>query len=471
MTRAIRAIRGSARRLLRTTVAAAVCAAFVLGASGCGELAIGALLAQLTNDVNNVVANAGAQAQATTYGAAAALQAAISQEESAFATDLNKGIDHVDSVVANNINRLKALVTDFQSHNQQLVSKSLTEAQLLLNTIPFSNKNPQVSSYSPIFTTARPGTTVEVHVHGNFVYAFQKNLLPTLKIGGAVYQPNLNTTADLGFAVPAAVFSAPTDRLGHLELELVAPYEKGVVFRSVHPGIFRLLVATLPPSPVKAATITDTVPVGGTIQQGRTSPPSPGQYELNSYDCNDHTEHGYAEADQGWSIVPTSWHAIYTELVNADHTHLSVKATTAAINIVYSTQSDCFLGIGHGSGEVHFYIDYQEQQPNSATQQKTISLNIGWGDVAVVPVTKNKWHLDATLFDGTQLAATDTDHSSPYLKIDNEGENVRIAAPATESLVEGAAAQQAISALSHVIGATKIAVGPHTLSVPNVAHP
>jgi len=442
---------------LLLTVSVLVTAPFGLAGCNPGD-PVGSLLSGVTDQINSVITRASAEAQATVLAAAGALQAAVSQAESAFATDLNTGINNVNDAVRNDVKHLQTLLAQLQSGNAQLVQQALAGAQQLLNTLPFTNKNPQVTSYSPTFVVG--GQQVVVRVHGNFFYAFEKKLTPTLDVGGTTYPPARNTTQDLAFIVPASKFAAPTNGdFSYTTAELHVKYEHGVIFHSITPGVFRLLVTTLPTTPTKSATLTTTTTVNGTSFRHLVTPPT-GQYALESYDCQDHSAKQTVLADPGWKIDPSSVQANYSVLRNPTRTSLQITRSTAGLVIVYSTQSNCIGPFSDGSGDMAFNVSYTEEQPTSTTTQTQTPIPIHWGDVLSQPVTRNQWRFDATLFNGSLLQVTDTDHSNPYLTVDNNGANVSEASPAPDALVQGAAARRAEAALTQVGGSTTLSVRP-----------
>ncbi len=149
------------------------CGGTVLPPTGTGP-AVGAVLQQLTDDVNNIVENAAANSQSDILAAAGGVQDAIDQAASAYATELNQTVDQVGGQISSTINQLRDLVNMLKSNTAQTLQQATNDAQQLLNTIPFANLNPQVTSYTPHFI-ARGVQSVEVVVNGNFAYAHRRS--------------------------------------------------------------------------------------------------------------------------------------------------------------------------------------------------------------------------------------------------------------------------------------------------------
>src|SRR5205823_7428437 len=101
------------------------------------------------------------------------------------------------------IDDLRALVAELSSDSAQILDGTVVGAQQLINSLPFTNKNPQVRSYTPRVATAAVNGSVQVTVDGNFFWASQKKLEVLLRAEGVTYKPNESTTARVGFALPA----------------------------------------------------------------------------------------------------------------------------------------------------------------------------------------------------------------------------------------------------------------------------
>lgn len=423
--------------LPRLALAAAL-AAVLLVLPGCGPVKgdpLGSIFADLSASVNSVIEKAGAQAQFTTLAAAGAAQDAIGQAESAYATQLDKTVGKLDQTTAQNVARLQSLVADLQSGGREAIVSAGMEAQQLVNTIPFTNKNPQVTSYSPRFVIPSNGGVVQLRIRGNFVYAYQQKQTPTLVVDGTTYQPNLLTTQELGFAVPATAFPPSAAAPAPLSLELDTPYEHGKVFKTIRPGVFRLLLTSLPGSPVVSATLTKQVTTTGTATAARRAP-AVGGWTLNSYDCNEHQKTQSIAANPGWTIVPSTVQYTYDFNKNPGSADVQVAASRSNIVVTYSTRPACFIGICNGCGSIVVHIDYQEEQAVTATSTESAPLRLRWGDVVVEPVPQGQWKVSLGLFDGTTREFSGSDHSNKYVLVDDQSSNVRIQVRAPEELTD-----------------------------------
>jgi len=419
----------------------ALAAWFVMGSfCGNGGPILGDILSGLTNNITTVIQNATASGETSVLVAAGSVTSALNNFESSFASDLNNSIDQLNTDARNQLTTLQTLVDDLKKGTADLLHAAVTGAQQLINTLPFANLNPQVTSYSPIFVASPPaGTTTEITINGNFFWAFQQKLTPTMQTGGVTYQPNLVETQQLGFALPGSAFAQFTNQLAAVSLELDAPYKEGVIFKSIKPGVFRLLVTSLPQSPVQSLTLTTQHSSTSTITNNLTYPPgasaSGGELHQDSFDCQTHIKAYVANADIGFTIVPTSAVPVITFNKNGV-TSEQVVATVTNNQVVLtaSTYPNCFLGISNGSGDIYFYVTYVEQKQQTTTGPQATPINIRWGDQLSLPVTPNQWMVHAVMFDGTIFDATDTNHTNQYLSVTNNGPFVQIKASSTKDL-------------------------------------
>lgn len=407
--------------------------------SGCGPKGntaeqvlnpLGGVLSGLRDTVNGIIDTAGAQGQALTVTAAGQVLLAVSNAESAFATDLNISLDKADDAVRRNVEQLRAMVTQLQSGTAALLETATNDAQQLINTLPFTNKNPQVRAFSPRFMTAAANQPVAVSVRGNFVWAAEKKMDVTLVVGETTYKAAENTTSSLQFLVPASAFASLPDRAQRVSMELHAPYESGVVFKSRPVGVFRLLATVLPNAPVRKVTVTNDAPVQSTEFRTTTVPTDGRGLDLRSWDgCTDKSNTVTRSADVGWTIDVSSIKIQYgMQTPNALAAYAEVRtASPTGFVVTGHTVAHCVLGISNGSGSLNYSVTYTQWRPVHSTQTTVRTLDpIGWGGEQVVPVTRGKWRVRAELWDGTVVESAGASRSNPYLSIDDQGDYARI---------------------------------------------
>ncbi|HEV2376586.1 MAG TPA: hypothetical protein VGS19_30975 [Streptosporangiaceae bacterium] len=427
-------------RFFTTYAALAVSAALVLtgcpGPSPVGP-SIGSILQSLAGSVDSIIATATTGAESDILTASGSVQSAIDTAASAYAQDLNLTINQVNATVSSSIAQLQNLVAELQTSVATTLQTATNDAQQLINSIPFTNKNPQVTSYSPHFVQQGTQASIEVIVNGNFVYAAQQHLTPTLSVGGRTIRPNENTTPQLGFSVPMSLLPSAGAALQSISLRLSAPYEQGLVFHSTQLDSFALLVTVLPANPFTSLVLY-TNQQGGEVQKTIVQPPgssaSSGGWYLESYStCQDASFTDAFGADPNWTIIPSTVTAVVTSNKNPGNAQVTAVGSIAQaqINAMTEPNCTCFIVCGsHGSGDVTFYLTYTEEQAGPSTVQAT-PISLGWGDTVSESVSSG-WTLKATLFDGHLIDFNNSDSSNPYIHVTNYGANITISTQYTD---------------------------------------
>ncbi|MEH1056838.1 hypothetical protein V6U89_16725 [Micromonospora sp. CPCC 206171] len=432
------------RRRMVSVLLTAVTAVSMLGACTGGSPAavvnpIGGVLGSLEATVNGIIDEAGRQGQILTVTAGGQVYLAINNAESAFATALNTGIDKVDDATRRTIEQLQAMVKQLQSGATELLNAATNDAQQLINSLPFTNKNPQVRAFSPRFVGGAKNEPVPVSVQGNFFWASEKKLDVTLQVGGVTYKAAENLTSDVQFLVPANVFPSSPDRAQQVSMELHAPYEKGVIFKSRPIGVFHLMVTVLPSAPTKRVTVTNDEPIQSTEYRTISAPAGGTGWDLRSWDgCRDKNDTHTISAADGWTIdVPSV--AIQYGMQTPDA--LAANATLDSVSptgfvVSGHTIAHCFLGISKGSGSLNYSVTYTESRPVHSTNTTVRTLDpFSWGSQQVIPVTRGKWRVHAELWNGSVVESAGTSRDNPYLTVDDQGDYVKISVISPDSIV------------------------------------
>lgn len=314
---------------------------------------IGSILQGLTNSVDSIIANATTDAESDILTAAGSVESAISDAASAYAQDLNLTINQVSNTVSSSIAQLQNLVGSLQTTILQTLQAATNDAQQLVNEIPFTDKNPQVTSYSPHFIQQGNSATIQVTINGNFVYAAQAHLTPTLDVNGTTIHP---------------------------------------VFHSTALDSFSLLITVLPAKPVTSLTLY--TKQQGEITQNIVEPPgapASGGWYLESYStCQTQTFTDKFGADPGWTIIPSSVSAQIISERDPGNVQVTAIGDTASAQINAMTEPGgfCVPGIGsNGSGDVNFYLTYTEEQSTYSTVSTPVS--IGWSSNPFLHVVNN----------------------------------------------------------------------------------
>lgn len=390
---------------------------------------VGALLEGIASGINQVVDNATGDLQAATLSAAGAADTALGGLESSLSADMSKHIDEVDTVLQQQeANLQNTVLPELEKGTAAALNSATHDAEQIILSTPFANKNPQVTSYSPHFVAA--GSDVPIHVVGVFAWAMLKNLKPQIRVNGSTYDAQGIQTQDLNFVIPGSVFtSSSSTKLSFVSLELDIPFEKGFVYHTIEPGVFRLLISVLPQSPVSSLLVDNQVAGISThlVQQPGNHP-----WVLDSSDCVPHKQSNTFGPPDQWSISPAQSIVVVGEFGGWYSLNFSVVSAQQIVQEA-ATAPNCLVVVNLGnSGYMNWSIKYWIQQPTDTT--KETSYGLGWGDSLVLPVTPRQWTVKAVLFNGEQKAFGGSDSRNPYLQVQDLGNKVEIDSPSPESI-------------------------------------
>lgn len=429
---------------------------------------LGDVLDNMTNDVNSVITNAINSSDAAALSAAAVVLQEIDNAESAYATQLNTSLENLNANIQSVISRLETDVRDLQSGVLKAMKQAASDAHLLLNQIPFTNKNPQLGGYAPQLVafggkgpsvcppgTPDPGAGCQTfHLSGNWPLANQQKQMPKLHVGNATLDPVGLTTTAMDFDVPVGLLAPQSaTQFADNSLELDLPYQQGSVFKSIKPGVFRLLVTELPTSPVQSLTLTNNQPVTGTQTQQKRMPAAASgvgsTYSLESYStCRNDvlTPPLSILPDPTPPGSPYKWqlqtYQIQTPVLrNSAAVHITMSAWQANLGQLQAHTepgTPCLPGVfSSGSGDVSFFVNYTEQITVVTSTPTTTPVQLGWGWNQVIPVSPHNWRLDALMFDGRHISYTtngEDPSNPPFLKVVDQGNNVQISSPGTDGM-------------------------------------
>lgn len=175
---------------------------------------VGDVLTQYQNTLDSTLAAIQNVSNVELQAVGAEVQIVLDNAKSSMEDVLNVATNDVDKTVQDSLAAIGNLVNNITTDTISVIHQALMATQQLVNSLPLTNKNPQVSSYDPSYAAPQDlhGQTVPVTVHGNFVYAYQKKTQPQLTWPGAP-TPLMGaavTTQVLSFDVPASV-----SRLSH----------------------------------------------------------------------------------------------------------------------------------------------------------------------------------------------------------------------------------------------------------------
>jgi hypothetical protein len=142
----------------------------VLGGCGGGDPGkiIGDILSDLQARVDQLMSEASTEVNALLLNAGTQVQTALDSAKSNLSELMDQGYHQVNMSVQNTLDQTQAMVDDLNSKVTAQLHDATRQAQQLLNSMPLTNKNPQVTSYTPVYASmaTQTGDTVAVDVLG-----------------------------------------------------------------------------------------------------------------------------------------------------------------------------------------------------------------------------------------------------------------------------------------------------------------
>jgi len=159
----------------------------------------------------------------------------------------------VDAVMS----RVSLLMGELKSGVASTEQDALTRLQVIANSLPVHNGDPQVSSVEPMFVVpARDELPITLTIRGNFEDAASPGFAPSLQVGDVKYQPTAATTQALTFRMSTrALFPEAALQPGKFNSKsalLIVPRRESHVFGLWHSRAesqYPLVVNALPLTP------------------------------------------------------------------------------------------------------------------------------------------------------------------------------------------------------------------------------
>lgn len=402
---------------------------------------LGNKITALTTEVSQIAEEAGAQGEIVTVTAANQVALVASNLESAFAEDLHVSVREVDQSARNVLAQLEAWRVGLREDVDQVVDSIFSDSLVLINSIPFTNRNPQVKSYTPQFVSTRADSPVRIEITGNFYWATTEDKGLAININGESYKPDELTTTKATFIIPAAAIKSIPDDYSDAVIVLTAPFEKGSVFPRESVGVFRLLVTSLPTNPIRKLELTNTVDVTGTEVVQRRFPADGSNFHMEGRHCSrEDKAPDEMPASQGFTINPESISVHYASrtIDSMGEAWVSARGPISFSLSAWAKAACIPSGVREGellhlfNTDIHYFATYTESRQVTHAENKVVNLlapprnGLYWGDSISEPVSRGRWHLRIELWNGMVLETSQTDSSNQLIRVSDEGENIKI---------------------------------------------
>ena len=366
-------------------------------------LVLDEVLKGFTTRIQNIVAQAGDEARATAQVAAGEVNVLVANIAFAYKDALQTTIKETDRTLTDQLQKVDSVLTKLESNLKQDVSDTLDKVQQITLTLPFTDKEPQVTKQSPRIVSIANDQIV-LKLDGIFIHAKDSGFAPFATINGQRIESSA-TTNRVMFVLKKEHLSSATDKMVLNNIQVTVPYKPGCwyCFFGKKEAAYNLLLGVLPAKAGKLE-ISATRPVPRTTERTLTS----STVGLSSQDCCDRRGPvcDPSPIPPGWSYVDGSAQMIELNEIGGSrkYSDWDEKGPRIGTNVCWWVET---YQHNHGTdGNVSFKLQYRIRQ--TLDQDETVrlaSLDLNWGDSRVVqlPDRVGTWIARYTLFDSKKV--------------------------------------------------------------------
>lgn len=383
-----------------------------------GPVTVAVFLNRLSDLIQQAIEAARNAGLALEIEAGREINIAIENAKNAYLEILDKTLKEVDKKVQGTLNQLQGIVDELLGHAIDSLDQLTKRTQQIVNSLPFRKRQPQLTHVLPRFVVpGRQTYDVLLQFEGNFEFAAQEEFRPSLDVSGRTFNPSGNDTQKLTFAVPvddlmgSPARSEPT-KFSYSKANLTVPWKQsGLLGGKRRRDSYLSLIGLLP---VRPGTITIEYKESKTQPQVRRFG-TPEYYQTSGGDGgnDDHENVPYAVSPtSGWHVVRNT--SYFDKLVaEGDWSHSF--SSDDGDKVVYNVTT-IYHRIGT-SGKVRFKIWFDESRDEVVSEDKSIAVDLRWGDSQSFDLPATTWKVIFDAFDGTHSEFIGTDLSNPFLKV------------------------------------------------------
>jgi hypothetical protein len=394
-----------------------------LSIAALGGLTLDAALNSIADRVDSSIEKAGTVANGVVVRAGSEVDAEIDNLRTAANDVLGKFVKDLDSAVTEQLGQVVSDANALERRTAADAQKLLQLAQGLVNTVPFSKTQPQVTSLSPnyaVFDPSDPQATIQLVVRGNFFDSALPGLAPSLVVNNKPLELIEVTTTHFIFNVPTSLFAPSASKPRPLvKLPITVPFNEKFLlfFTSRREAHFTAALMALPQSPGQITVVTTS-----STDVTQRDFVSTRQDNIQS-DRDDHDE-DRCGPNETHTIDPSSVNLVFDHIEGSTWTAHPVRLNNPSVCWHFRTEHH---GIGI-SDKLFFHFTYfvTFSQPRSASATQTFSLK--WGDSRVINAPVGQFTITFDAFDGSIQQFRASDHDNRFIDISPEGGGVRIEA-------------------------------------------
>lgn len=409
------------------------------------------LLKQVQNTMDAEIQNAHNSLIDAELFASQQITLAIDNAKNAYKDSLQFTIEKVNQKVLDDLNRIDGMVQEFQQKNAELLKGMSQKVQQFLNTLPFSNLQPQVTTTGPKYIVIGDQPEINLSFDGNFPGSANTALKkPTLSFNGTPLELTNMTTQNMVFRAPVAKLfpSNPSSQtlhtytVGTLEMPFdntpnLPWYKRVLGYTDTGVYSFRIMEQALPISP---GTVT------AVYTMDKQAEPEIKRYV--SQEIHEDSTHVYSKGHCGYqdihhySFTPEEGYSfvlgtqqIARKIIPGHEphgNHYEKFLNVATQNLIVEYGGDRCSG--KHMGIVTFTVQANQMKPRKTeviTQDQITDLR--WGSSKVISINHpdkgRLFKLVFNAFDGSSTEfATGTDLTNKYIQVHNLGDKVQIKA-------------------------------------------
>ena len=357
-----------------------------IGASPTFGSLLDGLFSQVDDTIQQALQNAKDAGVELELEAGREIALAIENAKNAYKDSLDYTIDKVSVAAKNAFDRLSSMVDKFQKTTGNELKDLEIQAQQLLNTLPFSSKQPQLSNVTPRYIVvddvARDSL---VTFKGNFPYSAKAGFEPSLDFSGNKCLLVDSNTQSLTFQIPPSAFKdAPKNQYSYKTGNLQVPWDDGWVMSHKTEFDYKVGLGALP----QTAGTGSAEYVAHDIQHNAKAVSSQA-FNLdgnNWYPEHWHTVDTPIVPEQGWTIDLSKPPSLVVVPIHGKHKQEIVSVAPNQIVV----RVELYCKEGHDIGIMQFRVDYNVYQDVPIEKKRVENFVMNWKDSLLLVPQKNE---------------------------------------------------------------------------------
>ncbi len=299
---------------------------------------------------------------------------------------MDKTVDKASALAQGVLGKLQAMVEEFEAGEAEVVRGLAGRAQLIVNTLPFSSKMPQLMQVNPRFVVVRKDKAMtRLHFEGNFPWSAKRGFEPSLMLGDMPCPYSSSTTTRLVFDMPVASFlDRPGQSFSCAKGKLTVPWDSGWMRSHREEWDYHVEIGALPL-------------MAGLVRVNYGSMETKKEEEVTkhffSYNGNMWYEKGHPDRwhtvtqlltpRKGWEIETSRPPTIDYDTGDCTQgQHEEGFRGLSPESVVFETK--LFVGRGHGMGHVQGRVLLPETRTVSHEMTRQEEFELRWGDLKLL---------------------------------------------------------------------------------------